>query len=71
MKIRPFSKVKPGSVFRILKERNRPVPERGLFVKVSNSRSYSYSRAKEIILNLGDMVEVVSDKPELNTQTPG
>jgi hypothetical protein len=57
----PFQKVKPGTVFRVVKERGRPNPEPGLWVKVSNARSNSaYRHAKTIILALGDMVEVLS-----------
>lgn len=63
MRIAPFSKVPTNAVFRILKEQGRPEPEKGLFVKVSNSRSYAYSKAKEIILALGDMCEIVSVHP--------
>lgn len=63
MRILPFSKVPNNAVFRVLKEQGRPEPEKGLFVKVSNSRSYGYSKAKEIILALGDMCEVVSKDP--------
>lgn len=59
MKIVPFSKAPNNCVFRIFKERGRPEPEKGLFVKISNSRSRSFSKAKDIILNLGDMVEIV------------
>lgn len=60
MHILPFAKVPNNAVFRVLKEQGRGSPEQGLFVKVSNSRSYSYSKAKEIILALGDMCEMLS-----------
>lgn len=59
----PFSKVPNNAVFRVLKERDRPVPEPGLWVKVANSRSRAYSNSRQIILALGDMCEVVSTKP--------
>ncbi len=70
MRIVPFSKVPTNAVFRILKEQGRPVPEKGLFVKVSNSRSYAYSKSKEIILALGDMCEIVSRNPNKIPTSP-
>ena len=63
MRIVPFAKVPTNAVFRILKEQGRTTVEKGLFVKVSNSRSYAYSKSKEIILALGDMCEIVSRNP--------
>jgi hypothetical protein len=60
MRILPFARVPNNAVFRVLKEQGRPEPEKGLFIKVGNSRSYAFSKSKEIILALGDMCEVVS-----------
>lgn len=59
-RIMPFRDVPAKSVFVVLKERNRPTPAEGWFVKLSNSRSQQYSHAKEAIFALGDMVKVIA-----------
>jgi hypothetical protein len=64
-RIMPFQKAPINVVFKVVKERGRPAPEPGLWVKTSNSRSRAYSKSKQIILALGDLVEVISFKPTL------
>ena len=67
-----FRSIPNGTVFKVAKETSRvrkavpghpavvPVPPSGMFVKIGNSRSRAYSKAKEIVLALGDIVEVIA-----------
>lgn len=69
-----FGSLPTGAVFRVVKESSRtkravpgypattPEPEKGLFVKEGPgvSRSY-YTKAKTIILALGDIVEILPE----------
>lgn len=60
IRVRRFKDVPRNTVFRILKEGKKTEVETGLFVKGDGLRTYAYSKAKEILLGVNDLVDVVA-----------
>ena len=70
LRVRLYSTLPAGTVFRVLKERGRTVPgtlgtvpvtpPKGWFVKQRNGVATAFSRANEIILGFSDVVDVIA-----------
>lgn len=59
-RVRAFRDIPAGTVFRVLKEQNRPTTAKGMFIKLGAGVSRAYKGEEEIILSLSDVVDVVS-----------